>query len=796
MTTRSRLTLRPAACTLLALLLFALPALAQEPAPRLGGIVLDEGSGVPLSGARVAIPELDRSTRTGPSGRWSLDAPAGEWTLVVSLPGHGEVHQRVLVGREAVEPIRTLLPTGILFTMDRIQALATRTDRTGFEVPAPVDVMDSATIQDLQADQPVADVFPLQPGLDVEGSGPFLGRPVIRGLSGNRVLVLVDGQRLNNSREAINFGGVEPALVAAGDVESIEVVRGPGSVLHGTDAIGGIVHITTRRTALPESGVVYGARLSSRYSSADEQRSGRLELNVAGPRLGLVLRGGAREAEPYESAEGEVPLSGAETRDLSADLRWRPALDQDVRLEWSAFRGEDVGVPGTGGVFSGFYPFTDRTQAAIGWTARNLAASLDRLEVRAYLQNQEESFATILDLPPIPAGPFQLFVDTESERTSDVRTTGLDVQATSALGESHVLTWGVEAFRDDVDETRLEESVRTFEPRTPGPPPRTEVEIDDAPTTPESSFRGIGVYLQDELAAGRWTLVPGVRFDRFDIETDALERPEGVIEAEDRTESAVSGSLGALFRASDALHLTASIGRAFRTPNIIERFFFGPGSQGGLSVPNPALENETSLNVDVGAKLRSHGWSGEIAAFRNQVNDLITFVPAEFMGETEFGGQPVTSVGNVAEALLWGVEAEVTHAGELLGGRRWIRLAGSWMRGENRTDDEPVFVSPAKALLSVGWTDRAGILSGRLDTRLVDGQDRVPEGFEPTSGFLVLGAHAAIGLGAWTGGDWTLRMGVENLLDRSYTESFGGAPAIGRNVIISVDAGFGSLGGR
>ena len=99
-----------------------------------------------------------------------------------------------------------------LFVMEEIQVTATRTERSGFEVPAPVSVIDEARIEREQPARP-GDLFALEPGLEVEGSGPFLGLPVVRGLSGNRVLLLVDGQRLNNSREAVNFGGVQPSLV-------------------------------------------------------------------------------------------------------------------------------------------------------------------------------------------------------------------------------------------------------------------------------------------------------------------------------------------------------------------------------------------------------------------------------------------------------------------------------------------------------------------------------------------------------------------------------------------------------
>ena len=680
--------------------------------------------------------------------------------------------------------------------MERIQAVATRTERATFDVPVPVDVLDGERIDRLQADNVVADLFPLEAGLEVEGEGPFLGLPVLRGLSGNRVLVLVDGQRLNNSREAINFGGVQPGLVDVSNIASIEIVRGPASVLYGSDAIGGIVNIVTRKPELPAEGLSVSGSATTRYSTIDRQRTGAMALHFGTPYVGFAFRGSARDAGDYSSALGVVAHSGAETRSGAADLEWRPADDHALTLQWSTLRGEDIGVPGSGGVFTGFYPRTDRTKLSLGYEARDLAAWLARLDARVYTQEQTEVFSTVLDLPPIPAGPFDLLIDTTTERTGDVRTAGLDMQAGSSLVDGHYLTYGIDFFRDEVDERRLEESVHVLVPRAPGPPGSTETETDDTPTTPESSYQGMGLYLQDEISAGRWTLIPGARLDRFDIEAEGLEREEGAVPAEDRTESALSGSVAALFRAAEWLHVTGSVSRAFRTPNVIERFFFGPGSQGGLSVPNPDLENETSVNVDLGFKARAAGVRVEATYFHNRIDDFITFVPGTFMGESEIGGQPVTTVGNVGEARIRGVEAEVEHRGAWLGGMRTAFAAFSWNDGDDLGADEPLFVPPVKLALGLGWTEGSGRVSGLVTGRFVDGQSEVPEGLEPTTGFAVFDLHAAADLSALTGRPLVLRAGVENLLDRAYEEPYGAAFAPGRNLVLSLEAGFGDSGER
>ncbi len=675
-----------------------------------------------------------------------------------------------------------------VFVMEEIQVTATRTERSGFEVPAPASVIDAMEFERRQAAKP-GDLFALQPGLEVEGSGPFLGLPVVRGLSGNRVLLLVDGQRLNNSREAVNFGGVQPSLVDIGEIEEIEVLRGPASVLYGTDALGGIVNIRTRRPPVPTAGLVVGGTLRPRYGSSGDQRSGELDLYLASPSVSLLLQGSLRDAENFESPRGEVVNSGAETRNLSAALELRPSEIGRLTLDVESYRGEDIGLPGTAGVFTGFFPSTTRDKVSLRYEGAG-PGLLPALKLGVYGQDQEEDFATLLDLPPIAAGPFDLLIDAETSRVSDVRTYGFDVQADASIGDSHVLTYGLEFFRDDVEETRREVTTQTFVPTAPGPPGMTETEIDDDPTTPDGTFQGAGVYVQDEIRTGRLTLLPGARYDRFDIETEPLERPEGELPAEDRTEDAVSASLGALYALGEHLHLTASVGRAFRTPNLIERYFFGPGSQGGLSVPNPDLDNETSLNVDVGFKVQTPTLAASLTYFNNRIDDFITFVPATFMGDSTFGGSPVTTVDNVGDARIRGVEA-AAEARAARWGSVWSAFGAFTVnRGDNLSEDAPLFVPPAKLVLGTTWQDAAGRFSGGATTRLVAEQDRVPEGFSRTAGFGIVDLHGSVDLAPLAGTPLTVRARLVNLTDKVYVEPFAGSLEPGRSLILSLEYAF------
>jgi hemoglobin/transferrin/lactoferrin receptor protein len=139
----------------------------------------------------------------------------------------------------------TAAPDTLVYHLNPLVVTATRTERTVFLTPAPVSYVSSAALREVQANT-VGDVFRDLPGLDVTGVGAQQPRPIIRGQQGQRILLLQDALRLNNSRRQQDFGEI-PALVDLSTVARIEVVRGPSSVLYGTDAIGGVVRVSSAR---------------------------------------------------------------------------------------------------------------------------------------------------------------------------------------------------------------------------------------------------------------------------------------------------------------------------------------------------------------------------------------------------------------------------------------------------------------------------------------------------------------------------------------------------------------------
>src|SRR5688572_8511597 len=138
-----------------------------------------------------------------------------------------------------------------VFVVDPIIVTATRGARTLSRIPGPVSVVQRRDFIE-RVPNTVSDLFRTLPGLDVTGVGVSQVRPQIRGQGGQRILLLSDGIRMNNTRRQRDFGEL-PALVDLGAIDQVEVVRGPASVLYGSEGIAGVVNIITEGPGPPGS---------------------------------------------------------------------------------------------------------------------------------------------------------------------------------------------------------------------------------------------------------------------------------------------------------------------------------------------------------------------------------------------------------------------------------------------------------------------------------------------------------------------------------------------------------------
>ncbi|HEX6127328.1 MAG TPA: TonB-dependent receptor [Pyrinomonadaceae bacterium] len=812
---------------------FSLAAFGQT--NRVEGVVQDS-AGQPVAGSVVTLrhktSRAERTSTTDSTGRFSFDMPSADsYELVANARGFGSVTRDLGPGETSVS--LTLEPQPI---KEQVTVTATRTEVVTTETTVPVSVVDRESIE-RQGVNTVGDIFRTLPGTSTTNEGAFQVRPRIRGLESNRVLVLVDGERLNNSRTSTGQSGIELGLVDLSQVETVEVARGSGSVLYGTDALAGTINIITRDTpARRDKGFRLGAVLDTFYSSNENGRRGNLAVNGSSKYFAFRVAQSLERFDNYFTGEpspidvarlraddlqitdeGEVLNSQSHAGNSQATLRFFFNDTNTLKLNYERRRGANIGsagltgpntgIPGLAGVFNAYFPFNNRDRFNVRYDVAALTDNLQRITVKAFYQTQYRNFTNSVTVPPVL--PFFPGVYQFSETVTDTKTTGFDLQSDWVFGRHNVIA-GASYFNDDNSDRRF-----IISSTTPFSSNRT---IRHGRSVPNASLSNIGLFAQDEFrVTGRLKLVGGIRFDRFKTVSEQTENfavdprlPVSDVEllgltglnaGLDVNNTALTGDFGAIYRLTRNVNLSARIGRSFRTPNISERFFTDTPSAEGYQVGNPALVPETGINFDTSVKISTNRFRASATYFNNYYKNFLTTVaacdesvvpcrPIVLVNPAPRPGTQVYQVRNIRTARIQGFEGELEMPFKISLGYLTPYGNFSYLRGDDVDQDQPLdFISPFRTNAGFRWQNFGKNYYFDYNVRIVGKQNRlssaylIPVNDGPEPGFVT---HN-IGGGYYLRRErfnFNINLGVSNLLDRYYSEQFTFAPARGRSLTI------------
>jgi outer membrane receptor protein involved in Fe transport len=611
-------------------------------------------AGNPVADVEVVVPELDRSARTGSDGAFVLTRlPPGEHTVVLRRPGYAPVVQPVklagtaqldVVLREAAFELEPVVVTGMRAPVTPL-----------------LSVMPTATLSEdrVRQDQSVSLAHTLEAvaGVRTLSTGGEIGKPVIRGLTGSRILVADDGSRL----EDYSWSDEDGPSIDARLAHRVEVVRGPASVLYGSDALGGVVNVIP--DPLPDA----LGRLPFTHASAEtyfaannHEFGGVLKMEGAHQALGWRAEAIARKSEALHTPAGELENTGFGALDgqVAGGLRgsWGSAS-----LRYTRYGGEfkllEAGGPPPGvpeGEEEGPERklSDDRVQASGNFVAGGL-----RLETKA--QWQRHWLQEVSD-EQVPGGPAPVPGQETVQFDLLLNTLTLDVLAHHALSPAIRGTVGAAgAFQDN---------------NTRGP----------VPVVPDAHSGTLALFGLERAAMGRVSLVAGARVDGRRLWADANAVGN---QAASLDWAAVSGDLGVVAEPIEGVALSVNGGRGWRAPTLFELFASGPRiGEARYEIGRSDLVHETSLNLDLGARWERGPVRAEVAAYRNDISDYIYLAPT---GDTISGYQVYRH--QQADAVLRGVEAslEVQPVTDLT-----LRARFDAVEGTNQVTDQPLPLMP------------------------------------------------------------------------------------------------------
>ncbi len=649
-----------------------------------------------------------------------------------------------------------------------IVVTANRYEKNAFETHVPVNIIRKQEIWQRGSVQ-VGELVERVAGATSTSMGPWSQKIVLRGLAGAHVLTLVDGMRLDVLR---SYGNHAP-IIDVDQIDRVEIIRGPASVLYGSEAVAGVVNLITKKPPFNQSGVRVEGELGLLYSTANQQVAENLILSISAPHWSFALGLNHRRANDVDTPMGRLANSGFRGYSVDAKLGFKPGEKHRFLFMTQYHRFQDVGVPTDPYALDAEFRKYDRDVVALIYEFRSPEARWTGSKINLFYQWGARNFYAFISRKP----KGQLFVNQALNADRKVKNYGMNLQNSFTLLSNNLLTFGADIFGEFDDTRRIADSeiVDSQGNIVKNPPP------DLAPPTPESDRQGIGLFIEDEfLPWSAWTFTLGVRYDYLCSRANGT---PGTLVSLDRTEADrnVSGNLGALYRLSRNIHFMANIGRAFKAPTLQERFFMGT-AQVGYLYGNPELESETSLNLDAGMKWDLGFLHGEVAVFRNHVDDFIIMKPVSTMADTFL-------YDNVGKALISGLEIQ----SELRPFPQFtVFLNASYARGQDIESDEPLpKIPPIEGVLGLRYESRKRQLWLEINGRFVGEQNRVADNELSTQGYRLFNLSSGIDLGALLKikHPLLLTLNIRNLFDESYRDHLSYISwwdAAGRNIILGL----------
>jgi hemoglobin/transferrin/lactoferrin receptor protein len=682
-----------------------------------------------------------------------------------------------------------------------VNVTAQRAERALEDTASTVTTIDAQQIE-RQVVRDVGDLFRYEPNVSVRSDPNRFGASGfnIRGLEDNRVLILQDGVRMSDYY-SFGIGPFNTANRTQLDVDAIkrvEIVRGSGSTLYGSDALGGVVAFLTKDPGDYLAGLdkPWYAGLKIGYASADSSWSGTATFaGTTGTLDGLLIytRRNGRETETNGSNDVVGPArTVANPQDYNSDNLLAKVLARTSDRNLFRFTVEQYQMDSSIDVLS-LNASTPTTTSLTGDdTSRRLRFALDQ-EYRAERPGALTSFKWTLYYQD--ASTYQLS-DEVRGRTSatcsgvtfgasrctiprqfqfDQSTYGLVAQAESTArwgSTAHTFLYGIDAYTTETsslrDATRINTTLGTSSKNIAG----DNFPVRDFPT---SDTRQVGVFLQDEIlfAEGRASLIPGLRYDSYhlDVKPDPIylaNVPPGQ-RAQDYSDSQWSPKLGAIWRFTPQTQGYAQLATGFRAPPYAElNSAFRNPIQSYVLIPSPNLSSETSRGIEVGARGRYARASYDVAAFYNRYKDFIDPTvqlrcPAD--PRCVPGFLATFTAVNRANVEIYGIEARGQVA---LSPAFAITGSVGYTKGEDLDLDTPLnSVPPLKGVVGLAYTGPSERYGGAFTTTMVAAKTDVDETAAPvfkTPGFTIFD------LTAW----WqplrklTINAGLFNLFDKKY----------------------------
>lgn len=728
----------------------------------LEGTITNAETGEPVFSANVYFPELEKGSMTDLDGKFSIsNLPQGNFKLVISSIGYASLNQQVSIPSENLQ--FQLNPSAV--EMEEVIV------STPFHQLQSQNVMkvERESVSELQKRGAVnlAEGVTQIPGVESITTGMGIGKPVIRGLSSNRVLVYTQGVRLENQQ----FGDEHGLGINSMGIGSVEVIKGPASLLYGSDAIGGVMYLNPESYA--EANSTHAGIISDYFSNTNGYQESAM-IKTSGDKMKFLARGTLSAHSDYEGGDDRrVTNTRFKERDLKLGAGFQSTnYKGDLRYN---FNRSEIGIPEEIGVQSlskdNMLPFQKIDNHVLSLDNKIFLKNSSIDAKIGYQFNNRKEFE---DHHHEEEG--EEHAEEEEELHEE------DLEHLDPALEMHLstLSYNVKYNFPDFGNLQLIAGSQGMHQKNEN--------FGEEMLIPNAITNDFGIFTTGHYHIDRWDFQGGLRYDHRSIATEDISG-EGQFPEIDRNFSSLNAALGGKHDFTENLTLRLNLATGFRAPNLAE--LTSNGSHEGANryeIGNPDLDNEQNLQIDLALEYRGEHFEAYLNGFRNSIKDYIFISPTD---EVIDGDNVYRYLQD--NAVLYGGEAGYHFHPHPLD---WLHIEGNFETVTGERDDSYLPLIPANSVTNTIRTEFIGgkILKDKyIFTTLKNVFDQNNPGFAETrtGGYSLLSAGfgSAIDLGK---SRLNFSLSGNNLLNKDYISHLSrlkqdGIPNIERNIKVSLN---------
>jgi len=747
---------------LLCILLVTLSSFAAPHKGLIRGSVHHAQTGQPLQGVNIVVANTTFGTTTNQGGEFILALYAGSWTVRASMMGFAAFEQTVRTAADSTVQLSLTLAPAVLHINKEVVVTARRNETNVFDLPNSMAVVSNDELN-RKMPRSTAEALLETSGVWMQKTNHGGGSPFIRGLVGNQVLVLVDGIRLNNT--TFRYGPNQYLnTIDPWHIERVEVQRGAGAVLHGSDALGGVINIITKQPRFSHDGVRVNGELLSRIMSSDMEKSGKAEFDIASTNVAVVGGFSLKDFGDLKAGGdiGHERPTGYSELDGDVKAMFRLSDRHQLTMAYQNVHQEQI-------------PSYDQV-AQRGYQEYSFDPQIRRLAFVRYQLNSASRWLQTLTL----TSSWQQSVEqrkklkqgasTRITEEDDITVAGISLESYDRPFAHWTITAGMDYYADQVKSWRKDLDLTTN---------RITAKRGLYPDGAEA--QSLALYWDNAIPYGKMLLSLGGRYNQYTVKAS-----DQTFHNLEINPSAWIGSASLMYSLHPHHKVYGSVSQGFRAPNINDMSTLGAFDY-GIEVPSTALAPERTVNYELGYKARMNAMSGALAVYRCNLSDLIDRVAGSYNGSDYYENQRVYIKQNVDEAFIWGFESELEYQISL-----HLAAFGSviYTYGQKTSTDEPMRrIPPLNGQIGLRfsseqplWGEARLLLATKQDRLAAGDRDdhRIPKGGTP--GWTVFNLTGGYTL--FTRLD--VMLGMLNLFNEAYRFHGSGVDGYGRSLWLGV----------